>query len=226
VRIHGAAKNWYNGRVSVAVTGWSTLHFPLARSVGNSQSSSSSFSTCRIDPGPSSPTLRSVIAPLDSDSMSHDALVCDAHEDSAARAATTRCRCDIYNRKREKVKIRQNNAHRACLSDPTKAAGAPALRVTHENRRRLHVRHLWRIVRDERWDRRPYSRPQQSISPDHIIEEPDASPNRKAERRCNPPSEKETEFTVGAVQSTFGSWRDGLREAGLNHSITRTQERS
>ncbi|MDL0141701.1 replication factor A [Halobacterium salinarum] len=28
VRIHGAAKNWYNGRVSVAVTGWSTLHFP------------------------------------------------------------------------------------------------------------------------------------------------------------------------------------------------------
>ena len=28
VRIHGAAKNWYNGRVSVAVTGWSTLMFP------------------------------------------------------------------------------------------------------------------------------------------------------------------------------------------------------
>ncbi|MFC7215992.1 DNA-binding protein [Saliphagus sp. GCM10025334] len=28
VRIHGAAKNWYNGRVSVADTGWSTLHFP------------------------------------------------------------------------------------------------------------------------------------------------------------------------------------------------------
>ena len=28
VRIHGAAKNWYNGRVSVAVTGWSTIHFP------------------------------------------------------------------------------------------------------------------------------------------------------------------------------------------------------
>ena len=28
VRIHGAAKNWYNGRVSVAVTGWSTLYFP------------------------------------------------------------------------------------------------------------------------------------------------------------------------------------------------------
>jgi len=28
VRIHGAAKNWYNGRVSLAVTGWSTLHFP------------------------------------------------------------------------------------------------------------------------------------------------------------------------------------------------------
>ncbi|UTF55940.1 DNA-binding protein [Natronosalvus rutilus] len=28
VRIHGAAKNWYNGRVSVALTGWSTLHFP------------------------------------------------------------------------------------------------------------------------------------------------------------------------------------------------------
>ena len=28
VRIHGAAKNWYNGRVSVALTGWSTVHFP------------------------------------------------------------------------------------------------------------------------------------------------------------------------------------------------------
>jgi hypothetical protein len=28
VRIHGAAKNWYNGRVSVAATGWSTVHFP------------------------------------------------------------------------------------------------------------------------------------------------------------------------------------------------------
>jgi hypothetical protein len=28
VRIHGASKNWYNGRVSVAVTGWSTLYFP------------------------------------------------------------------------------------------------------------------------------------------------------------------------------------------------------
>ncbi|KTG07668.1 DNA-binding protein [Haloprofundus marisrubri] len=28
VRIHGAAKNWYNGRASVAVTGWSTVHFP------------------------------------------------------------------------------------------------------------------------------------------------------------------------------------------------------
>lgn len=28
VRIHGAARNWYEGRVSVAVTGWSTLHFP------------------------------------------------------------------------------------------------------------------------------------------------------------------------------------------------------
>jgi hypothetical protein len=28
VRIHGAAKNWYNGRVSVALTGWSSVHFP------------------------------------------------------------------------------------------------------------------------------------------------------------------------------------------------------
>ena len=28
VRIHGAARNWYDGRVSLAVTGWSTLHFP------------------------------------------------------------------------------------------------------------------------------------------------------------------------------------------------------
>ena len=28
VRIHGAARNWYEGRVSVAVTGWSTIHFP------------------------------------------------------------------------------------------------------------------------------------------------------------------------------------------------------
>ncbi|QLG61107.1 DNA-binding protein [Halorarum salinum] len=28
VRIHGAARNWYEGRVSVAVTGWSTVHFP------------------------------------------------------------------------------------------------------------------------------------------------------------------------------------------------------
>ncbi|WP_277543823.1 DNA-binding protein [Haloarcula laminariae] len=28
VRIHGAAKNWYNGRVSVALTGWSTVQFP------------------------------------------------------------------------------------------------------------------------------------------------------------------------------------------------------
>jgi ssDNA-binding replication factor A large subunit len=28
VRIHGAAKNWYNGRVSVVLTGWTTVHFP------------------------------------------------------------------------------------------------------------------------------------------------------------------------------------------------------
>ncbi|WP_042664233.1 DNA-binding protein [Haloferax sp. ATB1] len=28
VRIHGAAKSWYNGRVSVALTGWSTVDFP------------------------------------------------------------------------------------------------------------------------------------------------------------------------------------------------------
>ena len=28
VRIHRAARNWYEGRVSVAVTGWTTIHFP------------------------------------------------------------------------------------------------------------------------------------------------------------------------------------------------------
>jgi hypothetical protein len=28
VRIHNASKNWYGGRVSVAVTGWSEIHFP------------------------------------------------------------------------------------------------------------------------------------------------------------------------------------------------------
>lgn len=28
VRIHGAAKNWYGGRVSVALTGWTIVHFP------------------------------------------------------------------------------------------------------------------------------------------------------------------------------------------------------
>jgi ssDNA-binding replication factor A large subunit len=28
VRIRGAAKNWYNGRVSVALTGWTTVNFP------------------------------------------------------------------------------------------------------------------------------------------------------------------------------------------------------
>jgi ssDNA-binding replication factor A large subunit len=28
VRIHGAARNWYEGRVSLAVTGWSTVMFP------------------------------------------------------------------------------------------------------------------------------------------------------------------------------------------------------
>jgi hypothetical protein len=28
VCIHGAAKNWYNGRVSIALTGWSTVQFP------------------------------------------------------------------------------------------------------------------------------------------------------------------------------------------------------
>jgi len=28
VRIHGAAKNWYEGRVSLAITGWSTIMFP------------------------------------------------------------------------------------------------------------------------------------------------------------------------------------------------------
>ncbi|WP_193310480.1 replication factor A [Halorubrum halophilum] len=28
VRIHGAARNWYEGRVSLAVTGWTTIHFP------------------------------------------------------------------------------------------------------------------------------------------------------------------------------------------------------
>ncbi|MFD1600401.1 OB-fold nucleic acid binding domain-containing protein [Halobellus rarus] len=28
VRIHGAARNWYEGRVSLAVTGWTTINFP------------------------------------------------------------------------------------------------------------------------------------------------------------------------------------------------------
>jgi hypothetical protein len=28
VRIHGASVNWYEGRASLAVTGWSTIHFP------------------------------------------------------------------------------------------------------------------------------------------------------------------------------------------------------
>ena len=28
VRLHGVVKNWYDGRVSVALTGWSTVHFP------------------------------------------------------------------------------------------------------------------------------------------------------------------------------------------------------
>ena len=28
VRIHKAARNWYDGRVSLAVTGWTTIHFP------------------------------------------------------------------------------------------------------------------------------------------------------------------------------------------------------
>jgi ssDNA-binding replication factor A large subunit len=28
IRIHGAARNWYNGRVSLAVTGWSDIRFP------------------------------------------------------------------------------------------------------------------------------------------------------------------------------------------------------
>jgi len=28
VRIHEAATNWYEGRISVAVTGWSIIHFP------------------------------------------------------------------------------------------------------------------------------------------------------------------------------------------------------
>ena len=28
VRIHEAARNWYEGRVSLAVTGWSSIHFP------------------------------------------------------------------------------------------------------------------------------------------------------------------------------------------------------
>ncbi|ELZ43753.1 hypothetical protein C463_08794 [Halorubrum californiense DSM 19288] len=28
VRIHGAARNWYEGLVSLAVTGWSTIYFP------------------------------------------------------------------------------------------------------------------------------------------------------------------------------------------------------
>jgi len=31
IRIHDAAKNWYNGRVSVALTGWTTVHFPERR---------------------------------------------------------------------------------------------------------------------------------------------------------------------------------------------------
>ena len=28
VRIHGTARNWYEGRVSLAVTGWTTINFP------------------------------------------------------------------------------------------------------------------------------------------------------------------------------------------------------
>ena len=31
IRIQGAAKNWYEGRVSLAVTGWSVINFPNRR---------------------------------------------------------------------------------------------------------------------------------------------------------------------------------------------------
>jgi len=55
----------------------------------------------------------------------------------------------------------------------------------------------------------------QSISSDHIIEELRRVAEQKGRTPIQPEIEEETEFTAGAVQSTFGSWRDGLREAGL-----------
>lgn len=51
VRIHGTARNWYQGRVSLAVTGWSTLHFPeRGRWWGWPVVPDLFFATCHPDP--------------------------------------------------------------------------------------------------------------------------------------------------------------------------------
>ncbi|WP_229126580.1 HNH endonuclease [Halapricum desulfuricans] len=62
-----------------------------------------------------------------------------------------------------------------------------------------------------------------SITPDHIIEELRRVAEQKGRTPMQPEIEEETEFTAGAVQSTFGNWREGLHEAGLeplNHSYS------
>lgn len=56
---------------------------------------------------------------------------------------------------------------------------------------------------------------QQSIPAEQIIAELRRIAEEKGRAPMQPEIDEETEFTAGAVQSTFGSWRDGLREAGL-----------
>jgi hypothetical protein len=60
-------------------------------------------------------------------------------------------------------------------------------------------------VRNHKW----------SISPDHILKELRRIAEQKGRTPMQPEVDEETEFTAGAVQSTFGSWRNGLQEAGL-----------
>lgn len=54
-----------------------------------------------------------------------------------------------------------------------------------------------------------------SITPDHIIEELRRVADQKGRTPMQPEVEEETDFTAGAVQSMFGSCREGLHEGGL-----------
>jgi len=146
VRIHGAARNWYNGRVSVAVTGWSTIMFPSAVGGGSSQSSQSSFCYVPDRPRPHLPTLRSVLAHFVRCARSHN-LVTQVKKsrrrvpkDRPERVFLRRKRCGADFRQRPDLRWNQRSEYIPVNSVEPNSKHQEQRAVTNERTRSRSVR--------------------------------------------------------------------------------------